>query len=83
MKNFKKNRLQNEYKEEFLKAISDDPFGLTIVKKKVSANKDESKIVIEKFMKILEFYERNKKRTIKRGFTGRTNISHNLRINKK
>ena len=48
-------------KEEFLKAISDDPFGLTIVKQKVSANKDESKIVIEKFMKILEFYERNKK----------------------
>jgi hypothetical protein len=48
-------------KDEFLKAISDDPFGLTIVKPKVSANKDESKIVIEKFMMILEFYEKNKK----------------------
>jgi hypothetical protein len=45
----------------FLKAISDDPFGLTVVKPKVSSNKDESKIVIEKFMKILEFYEKNKK----------------------
>ena len=48
-------------KDEFLKAISDDPFGLTVVKPKVSSNKDESKIVIEKFMKILEFYEKNKK----------------------
>ena len=48
-------------KDDFLKAISDDPFGLTIVKPKVSSNKDESKIVIEKFMKILEFYEKNKK----------------------
>ncbi|PRM88870.1 hypothetical protein CJ671_08150 [Aliarcobacter cryaerophilus] len=52
-------------KDEFLKAISDDPFGLTIVKPKVSANKDESKIVIEKFMKILEFYEKNKKEPAK------------------
>ena len=48
-------------KDEFLKAISDDPFGLTVVKPKVSSNKDESKIVIEKFMKILEFYEKNRK----------------------
>lgn len=48
-------------KNEFLIAISDDPFGLTVVKPKVSSNKDESKIVIEKFMKILEFYEKNKK----------------------
>ena len=48
-------------KDNFLKAISDDPFGLTVVKPKVSTNKDESKIVIEKFMKILEFYEKNKK----------------------
>ena len=48
-------------KDEFLKAISDDPFGLTVVKPKVSSNKDESKIVIEKFMKILEFYEKNQK----------------------
>ncbi len=48
-------------KDEFLKAISDDPFGLTIVKPKISTNKDESKIVIEKFMMILEFYEKNKK----------------------
>ena len=48
-------------KEEFLKAISDDPFGLTVVKTKISTNKDESKIVIEKFMKILEFYEKNNK----------------------
>ena len=48
-------------KDEFLKAISDDPFGLTVVKPKVSSNKDESKIVIEKFMMILEFYEKNKK----------------------
>ena len=48
-------------KEEFLKAIGDDPFGLTIVKPKVSTNKDESKIVIEKFMMILEFCEKNKK----------------------
>ncbi len=48
-------------KDDFLKAISDDPFGLTTVKPKVSTNKDESKIVIEKFMKILEFYEKNRK----------------------
>ena len=48
-------------KDDFLEAISDDPFGLTIVKPKVSSNKDESKIIIEKFMKILEFYEKNKK----------------------
>ena len=48
-------------KDDFLEAISDDPFGLTVVKPKVSSNKDESKIVIEKFMKILEFYEKNKK----------------------
>ena len=48
-------------KDDFLEAISDDPFGLTIVKPKVSSNKDESKIVIEKFMMILEFYEKNKK----------------------
>ena len=48
-------------KDNFLKAISDDPFGLTVLKPKVSTNKDESKIVIEKFMKILEFYEKNKK----------------------
>ena len=48
-------------KDDFLEAISDDPFGLTVVKPKASSNKDESKIVIEKFMKILEFYEKNKK----------------------
>ena len=52
-------------KDEFLKAISDDPFGLTTVKPKVSTNKDESKIVIEKFMKILEFYGKNKKQPSK------------------
>lgn len=54
-------------KEEFLKAIINDPFGLTVVKPKVSSNKDESKIVIEKFMKILEFYEKNKKEPSKEG----------------
>ena len=48
-------------KEDFLKAISDDPFGLTIVKAKVSTNKDEAKIVIENFEKILGFYKENQK----------------------
>ena len=51
-------------KEDFLKAISDDPFGLTIVKAKVSTNKDEAKIVIENFEKILGFYKENQKEPI-------------------
>ncbi len=56
----KENRLQNEYKQYFLKAISDDPFKLTVLKPKVSTNKDESKIVIEKFM-VLGFTKKIKK----------------------
>lgn len=48
-------------KDEFLKAISDDPFGLTVVKPKISSNKDEAKTVIENFEKIIEFYKINQR----------------------
>ncbi|MEA3498038.1 MAG: GIY-YIG nuclease family protein [Campylobacterota bacterium] len=46
-------------KDELLKELENDPFNLLVFKPKVSTNRDESKIVIEHFNKILDFYEKN------------------------
>ena len=46
-------------RSELLKELEDDPFGLLVIKPKESTNRDESKIVIEHFHRILDFYEKN------------------------
>lgn len=46
-------------KEELLKALEDDPFGLLVYKPKASTHRDEPKMVIENFQKIVAFYEQN------------------------
>lgn len=46
-------------KDELLKVLEDDPFGLLVYKPKVSTHRDEPKIVIENFNQIVDFYEQN------------------------
>lgn len=46
-------------KEELLKALEDDPFGLLVYTPKPSTHRDEPKMVIENFKQILDFYEKN------------------------
>lgn len=46
-------------KEELLKVLEDDPFGLLVYKPKVSTHRDEPKMVIENFSLIVDFYEQN------------------------
>jgi hypothetical protein len=46
-------------KEELLKALEDDPFGLLVYTPKPSMHRDEPKMVIENFMQILDFYEKH------------------------
>jgi hypothetical protein len=46
-------------KNELLKVLEDDPFGLLVYKPKVSTHRDEPKMVIENFNQIIDFYEQN------------------------
>ncbi len=46
-------------RSELLKELENDPFNLLVFKPKVSTNRDESKIVIEHFNRILDFYDKN------------------------
>ncbi|MFA6195518.1 MAG: GIY-YIG nuclease family protein [Sulfurimonas sp.] len=46
-------------KEELLKELENDPFGLLLQTPKLSAHRDEPKMVIENFMQILDFYEKH------------------------
>ncbi|MDO8453392.1 MAG: GIY-YIG nuclease family protein [Sulfurimonas sp.] len=46
-------------KEELLKELENDPFGLLVQTPEFSTHRDEPRMVIENFMQILDFYEKH------------------------